>query len=232
MAESYGTERTNGVYVEVAEEDETSKRTKIRRSSDQELTLYAVLNRLITAILFPEPGNSGPLLHRIKISVSENVPLVPEASRNTGRDVLLWTRRGSSLRALLVISVGTITLVSLTGLVVFMLFFLAATINAIIISLIVSLAAAGGFLALFFAGVAAIYIGALSVAFFVISAAIFWTVIAILITTGWIGFFWIVWLATKKSVGVAKHSLTATGSAISTYASARQARNLLRTASD
>ncbi|CAL5331947.1 unnamed protein product [Camellia sinensis] len=60
--------------------------------------------------------------------------------------------------------VGTIIgLLALTGLVVFMLFFLAAAVNAIIISLLVSLAAAGGFLGLFFACVTTIYIGALSV---------------------------------------------------------------------
>ncbi|CBI28637.3 unnamed protein product, partial [Vitis vinifera] len=103
-----------------------------------------------------------------------------------------WTRRGSALRALLVISVGTITLLALTGLLVFMLFFLAATFNAIVISLLMSLAAAGGFLALFFACITAIYIGALSVAVVVISTATISAIIAVLITTGWIGFFWTV----------------------------------------
>lgn len=82
------------------------------------------------------------------------------------------------------LQVGTITLVALTGLIVFMLFFLAATLNATIIALLMSLAAAGGFLALFFAFVTAIYIGALSVAIFTISTVTFWTVVAILITTG------------------------------------------------
>ncbi|KAL7194652.1 hypothetical protein ACSBR1_034977 [Camellia fascicularis] len=104
------------------------------------------------------------------------------------------------------LQVGTIGLLALTGLVVFTLFFLAATVNAIIISLLVSLAAAGGFLALFFACVMAIYIGALSVAVFVISTATISAIVAVLIATSWIGFFWTVWLATKKSVGLAKHS--------------------------
>lgn len=80
--------------------------------------------------------------------------------------------------------VGTITLLTLTGLLVFMLFFLAATINAVIISLLVSLAAAGGFLALFFACLTAIYIGALSVAAFVISAATISAIVAVLVASG------------------------------------------------
>lgn len=80
--------------------------------------------------------------------------------------------------------VGTITLLTLTGLLVFMLFFLAATINAIIISLLVSLAAAGGFLALFFACLTVIYIGALSVAAFVISTAAISAIVAVLVATG------------------------------------------------
>lgn len=82
------------------------------------------------------------------------------------------------------LQVGTITLVSLTGFFVFMLFVLAATFNAIVISLLVSLAVAGGFLAFFFASVTAIYIGALSVSTFAISTATFWAIVAILITTG------------------------------------------------
>lgn len=105
-----------------------------------------------------------------------------------------------------------------------MLFFLAATFNAIVISLLMSLAAAGGFLALFFACITAIYIGALSVAVVVISTATISAIIAVLITTGWIGFFWTVWLVTKKSAGFAKHSLGMTGSAIAAYSSVRHVR--------
>ena len=72
-----------------------------------EETLYGVLHRLISMIIFPDASSSAstPLLQRIKVSVSENGPLLGEATRNTSRTVLLWTRRGSPLRALLVISV-------------------------------------------------------------------------------------------------------------------------------
>lgn len=42
---------------------------------------------------------------------------------------------------------------------------------------------------------------------------------------GWIGFFWFVWLASKKSLSLAKHSLSVTGSTISAYSYARHARH-------
>lgn len=84
----------------------------------------------------------------------------------------------------MILQVGSITFLALTGLLVFMLFFLAATVNAIIISLLVSLAAAGGLLALFFTCIAGIYIAALSVALFVISTATISTIIAALVATG------------------------------------------------
>jgi hypothetical protein len=177
---------------------------------------------MMSEIVFPD-RNKEPKspLQRIKTSVYEYGPALRKASKTTAHDVLLWTRRGSALRALLVISVGTISCLTLTGLLVFLTFFVAATVNAIIISLLLSLAAAGGFLALFFICLTAIYIGALSVAVFVISAITFSAVIATMIATGWIGFFMIVWLATKKSVGIAKHSFTVTGSALSAYSSSR-----------
>ncbi|XP_052188205.1 uncharacterized protein LOC127798698 [Diospyros lotus] len=209
-------EKRNGVFV-----DSTG-----RRNRQEEPTLPGVLRRLLADVFLPDPSiRHGTAVQRIKGSLSTNVPLLREASWSTGSRILLWTRRGSHLRALLVVSVGTIALLALTGLIVFMLFFLTATINAVVISLLVSLAAAGGFLALFFACVTVIYIGALSIAAFVISTATISAIIAALVATGWIGFFWTLWLGTKKSVGFAKHSLTRTGSALSAYSSARHARH-------
>lgn len=79
---------------------------------------------------------------------------------------------------------GTIGLVTTMALVVFALFFVAATFNAIIISLLVSLAAAGGFLALFFLSLAGIYIGALSVAAFVVSTVTISAVVSVLFASG------------------------------------------------
>lgn len=113
-----------------------------------------------------------------------------------------------------------------------MLFLLVATVNAVIVSLLISLAVAGGFLALFFAFVAAIYIGALSVAIFAVSTVVFWSIVAVMITAGWIGFLYTVWFVTRKSMGFAINSLCVTGSAISTYSAAWGTRNLVHKDSD
>ncbi|MBA0790280.1 hypothetical protein Gohar_014941 [Gossypium harknessii] len=157
-------------------------------TQSEEMPLHEALRRLISTIIYPDGSSSSPapLLQRIKISVSENGPRLGEASRNTSRTVIRWTRSGSPLRALLVISVrvGSIAFLTLTGLLVFMLFFLAATVNAVIISSLIALAAAGGFLALFFACVTVFYIGAISVAAFVISTAIISAIIAALVAIG------------------------------------------------
>lgn len=80
--------------------------------------------------------------------------------------------------------VGTIALLMLSGLLVFLLFFVAATVNTIIVSLLVSLAAVGGFLALFFSCVAAIYIGTLLIAVIVISTATISAIFGVLIAAG------------------------------------------------
>ncbi|KAI3451340.1 hypothetical protein Pfo_008005 [Paulownia fortunei] len=217
MAEDNATKKPNGVLIVEAAGDYSAEQT-------QELTLYTILNRLIDAIFFPDPSSSASLLQRMKASLSDNIPLFRDASRNTVRHVLLWTRRGSPLRALLIVSAGTIALLTLAGLLVFMLFFAAATINAVVISLVMSLAAAGGFLALFFVCVTAIYVGVLSVAVFVISTATISAIIAVLIATGWIGFFWTLWLAAQKSIGLAKHFIFKTGSALSAYSTAWHAQ--------
>ncbi|KAL6348171.1 hypothetical protein AAG906_002789 [Vitis piasezkii] len=114
----------------------------------------------MAAIFFLDPTSSAPLLRRVKISFADNIPMLRQASRNTAcNDRVFYD---TALRALLVISVGTITLLALTGLLVFVLFFLAATFNAIVISLLMSLATVGGYLALFFACITAICIEALS----------------------------------------------------------------------
>ncbi|KAL5721977.1 hypothetical protein ACHQM5_005552 [Ranunculus cassubicifolius] len=226
MGDAKQSDEINGLSMESESQSPPETVRLLDLDEQEEETLKTILHRMISAI-FSGDSKQSSLFQRIKGTVIENAPLVPEAGRNSANKLLIWTRQGSSLRALLVISVGTIVLVTLTGLLVFMLFFLAATINAIVISLLVSLAAAGGFLALFFGFMTAIYIGALSVAVFVISSATIATIFSVLVATGWIGFFWTVWIATKKGLGLARHSINMTGSAISAYSSSsREAKNI------
>ncbi|THU57805.1 hypothetical protein C4D60_Mb03t07420 [Musa balbisiana] len=173
----------------------------------------------VAGVASPPPPS---LPQRLRSSAAKAAPRLREASRISVRDLLLWTRRGGPLRALFVISVGTISLLALTGLLSFIIFLFVATLNAVIVSLLMSLAAAGGFLAVFFACLTAIYIGAVSFAICIISTATISAIIAIIIATGWIGFFWIIWLAVKKSLDLTKRSVRMTSSAISAYSAARQ----------
>lgn len=218
MAEA---DNSNGVYVEAEAigDGEDSDLTN-PKPKHGEITLRDILNRIAGAFLFPDPDTPGPLLHRLKVSLSENIPLLREASQNTARNIYTWTRQGSPFRSLLVASVGTIALLALTGLLIFMVFFVLATINAIVLSLLMSLAAAGGFLAIFFTCLTGIYIGALSLAVFVISTTTISAIVAASIATGWIGFFFTVWLVMTKSLSLAKRTMNMTGSALSAYSSA------------
>ncbi|KAK1370781.1 KANADI like transcription factor [Heracleum sosnowskyi] len=213
------TEKLNGVTID---DEEHSSQSKPNSNEDQ-ITLYEVFNNVSNHILFPRKDSehelNTSLIHRIKTTASQNWPLLPEAARNTGRRVLLWTCQGTALRSLLVVSVGTVTFLALTGCLVFMLFFLVATMNAIVISLLLSVAAAGVFLALFFTCVAAVYVGALFIAAFVISTATISTIIVILFVAGWVAFVYSMWLLIKKSVDLASHSLNI-GSAIPAASSA------------
>ncbi|XP_031110056.1 uncharacterized protein LOC116014195 [Ipomoea triloba] len=185
----------------------------------QEITLSAVLTCLISAVLFPGPDTPATFQHRVKVELSEYAPLLCEASQNTARNIHAWTRWGSPFRALLLLSVGTIGLFCLTGLLMFMIFFVAATVNAIVISLVISLVVAGGFLVLLFACLIAIYLGALFAAILVISTATISAIITASIAAGWIGFFFTVGLLTKKSIYLAKSSLSTTASAFSSRSS-------------
>ncbi|XP_039145454.1 uncharacterized protein LOC120282681 [Dioscorea cayenensis subsp. rotundata] len=206
--------------------DDHRRSVEINSIGDRE-TLYTLLRRFVSGVTSPDAAASPPppLFRRIRTSFLETAPKLPDASRNSAHDLLIWTRRGSPLRSLLVISVGTIVLVALTGLLIFTLFLLAATLNAVIISFLISLAAAGGFLALFFACLTAVYIWSLSVAIFVISITTSLTIFAVVIATGWVGFFWVVWLTANKSLNIAKSSLSMTTSALAAYSASRHSHH-------
>nr|DAD32334.1 TPA_asm: hypothetical protein HUJ06_011185 [Nelumbo nucifera] len=79
---------------------------EIEKMGDQhEETLYGVLHRLLADIFFPGSSAPASLLERTRASFRDNGPLLREASRNSSRNLLLWTRQGSPLCALLVIPV-------------------------------------------------------------------------------------------------------------------------------
>ncbi|KAJ4792950.1 voltage-dependent L-type calcium channel subunit [Rhynchospora pubera] len=216
------TEGSNGVFLQ----DDLNRPIKVESIMSEGHTLPTVVRGFVDGVIssdgaYPPP----PFLRRVRIAATDAAPKLKDASKNSARDLVVWTRQGSSLRALLVITVGSITLVSVTAVTVFMFFLLAAMANAVVVSFFVSLAAAGGFLAFFFACLTAIYVGVLCVAFFVISTVTVSAIIATLIATGWIGFFLLVWYAARKTMELSKKSVTMATSAVSAYSAARQARN-------
>ncbi|XP_047256496.1 uncharacterized protein LOC107850649 isoform X1 [Capsicum annuum] len=98
------TEKSNGeVYNETTDSTNFKKQSKGINQEDKGVTLFDILNNFISAI-FNYNNNDGKLIERIKGSISENVPLIQQASKNTAHNVYAWTRKGSSFRALLVVS--------------------------------------------------------------------------------------------------------------------------------
>jgi hypothetical protein len=89
-------EKPNGVVVE--EEEQSFSQTENEKKNTTE-NIYDVVQRLIS-----EPSYTSTL---IKTSLS---PFIPESSRDYTRRILLWSRQGSSLRPLLLISVPLLSL--------------------------------------------------------------------------------------------------------------------------
>ena len=83
-----------------------------------------------------------------------------------------------------VLQAGIVTLLALTGMLAFMLFVIAATVNAIVISSFISLAAVGVGLAIFFFCLTVIYIAMLFVAAFVTFTVTVSAIIAALFAAG------------------------------------------------
>ncbi|CAL5074439.1 unnamed protein product [Urochloa decumbens] len=143
-----------------------------------------------------------PIPRRLWAAARAGAPMLRRPCENAAGELVAWTRRGGAPRALLVVSVGSVALAALTGLLVVVFFVAAAATNAAVFSVLVSMTAAGGFLAVMLALLAAAYVCALSVAVFVISATTITTVIAITIATGWAAFFWVVWFAARECLNL------------------------------
>jgi hypothetical protein len=93
-------EKPNGVVVE---EEHCFSQTENEKKKNTAENIYDVVQRLIS-----EPSYTATL---IKTSLS---PFIPESSRDYTRRILLWSRQGSSLRPLLLISVPLLSLSTLS----------------------------------------------------------------------------------------------------------------------
>ncbi|KAI5063048.1 hypothetical protein GOP47_0021595 [Adiantum capillus-veneris] len=152
-------------------------------------------------------NNSLPFLHRTRKSFQERYPQLKDAARHTFTDILQWMHKGGVWRAFLVTAVGVVLLLGLAGLSAFILFFLSATLNAIVIGFLGSVASVGAISTLFFSSLIVIYIGAVVVAVASISTITFLCVGCASTVAGWIGFFWLVWQGLKKGIDICKTSV-------------------------
>lgn len=137
-------------------------------------------------------------IHRTRKSLWKTSPQLQESLNRTSSEIVFWMQKGSPWRAFLVSSVGVVLLLGLAGLGTFMLFFLAATLNAVAIAFLASVASVGAFAALFFTTVTTIYIGVLVMASLTISTITLFCICAALTAAGWIAFLWVVWQGLKK----------------------------------
>ncbi|RCV11576.1 hypothetical protein SETIT_2G197000v2 [Setaria italica] len=150
----------------------------------------------------PVAGVVKPIPRRLWAAVRARAPRLRYACENAAGEFVAWTRQGGAPRALLVVSVGSVALPALTGLLIVVVFVAAAATNAVVFSVLVSMTAAGGFLAVLLALLAAAYACALSAAVFVISATTIATIIAVTIATGWAAFFWVLWFAARECLNL------------------------------
>ncbi|KAE8807382.1 Ribonucleoside-diphosphate reductase large subunit [Hordeum vulgare] len=78
-------------------------------------TLPVVLHNFVDGV-WPPPGNGGdPLLQRLRVASCEAAPRLGDASRNSACDLLPWTKQGSGLRSILVISFSVMYVVKWDG---------------------------------------------------------------------------------------------------------------------
>lgn len=197
--------------------------------SGESLGLSKVLREVANDVLYGHGGGDGvdgvvtrsPLtfMLRTKESLREKSPQLKDALRHTSSEIVRWMHKGGPWRAFLVSTVGTVLLLALAGFFTFMLFFLAATVSAIAIGFLASVASVGAFTALFFTSLIAIYIGALVVAVLTISTITFFCICAALTAAGWIAFLWVLWQGLKKGVDICKASCLVSVATLTTVTS-------------
>jgi hypothetical protein len=167
-------------------------------------------------------GGKQSWVERTQDLVRAKGPRLNKAIGHASGNVMIWMNQGGFWRKLLVSSVGLVLLIALTGFIVFSLFLLIATANAVVVGLLMSASAVGAFTACFFTALTLIYVGVLTAAAFAIGTATVVCAGAVLFVTGWIAFAWVVWQGVKSSMHIAKNSLALTGEAISTMSGSAQ----------
>lgn len=202
--------------------DEAAVESSDYTSSADRESVVTIVKDLIEGLR----GGDGPTsngkstVQRYRSAIMKTAPRVNTSVRLMSADLVHWMNRGGPWRAFLILSTGVITSVGLSGVFLFLLFLITATVNTVIVALLGSVAAVGAVAALFFTALTGIYIGVLTIAACVISTVVFFTVVAVLTVAGWIAFWWVVWLGAKKFYQIAQGSVSFAGSTIhNTYSS-------------
>eukprot|EP00250_Pteridium_aquilinum_P001875 c12083_g1_i1 orf=1-378(-) len=90
-------------------------------------------------------SNPQAFIHRTRDTLLGKSPQLHKALHRTSSEIIQWMQKGSPWRAFLISTVGIVLLLGLAGLGTFMLFFLAATLNAVAVGFLASVASVGAF---------------------------------------------------------------------------------------
>ncbi|KAG6554841.1 hypothetical protein Mapa_003424 [Marchantia paleacea] len=175
--------------------------------------LLDVMKEMVTELTKDGRSRRSMLLGSREV-VRKNAPRLKQAAKQSSEDLVRWINQGGPWRSFLITVTGLIALLGLTGVAAFLVFFVIATANTFVVAVLGSMAAVGACVALFFAALTAIYIGALSIAVFVISSIAFMTMLAVVTAAGWIAFWWASWQIVKKVLAVARGSIALTASSL------------------
>jgi len=178
---------------------------KTGRSAQELATVVGdFVTDVVTAV---RSGKAESVVERTRGVMEAHAPRLKVVTHRVGADVGQWMHQGGLWRSLLVMSVGLISVTTLSGLSVFLMAVLVATMNAVIIGFLMCLSAVGAFLAMFCTSLTFIYIGALTTTAFIIGSAVLMASSAVLFFTGWILFAWATWEVMRKSLNFVRDTL-------------------------
>ncbi|KAL2622578.1 hypothetical protein R1flu_002783 [Riccia fluitans] len=160
--------------------------------------------KAMVAQLTKDGRSQRSMLSRSHEVVRENASRLKKAAKYSTEKARLWIHRGGRWRSFMITVTGLIALVGLSGVAAFMIFFIIATANTVVVALLGSMAAVGAGVAIFFAALTAIYVGALSFAVFAISTICLLSIFAMVTAAGWIGFWWALWTGVRRGIDTAQ----------------------------
>ncbi|XP_024533764.1 uncharacterized protein LOC112347300 isoform X1 [Selaginella moellendorffii] len=171
------------------------------------------------------------VLARMRALAYEKGPRAQTAARQTMADLHRWMQESGHLKIALLgavstlfnlffdddlfLQVGLVGLAALVALATFVVVFVSATANAMMISLILSISLVGFLMASFFTSLTAVYVGALLAAGVTISSLTFFSICGMIMAAGWFTFSWGIWNFVRKIFQIVRYSAGSVWSALS-----------------